>query len=48
MKKGTDREFVLLRQFVHTKNGNDILQRFVVLQNFLDSGGDLVVLLSDL
>lgn len=26
-------QFVFLRQFIHTQNGNDILQRFVVLED---------------
>ena len=41
-------ELVLLRQLVHTQNGNDILERLVVLEDLLDSGGNVVVLLTDL
>ena len=41
-------ELVLLGQLVHTQDSNDILERLVVLKDLLDSGGDLVVLLTDL
>lgn len=43
-----DSQLVLLRQLVHSENGNDILERLVVLEDLLDSGGNIVVLLSDL
>ena len=41
-------KLVLLRQLVHTQNGNNILERLVVLEDLLDSGSNLVVLLADL
>ena len=41
-------QLVLLRQLVHSENSNDILQRLVVLEDLLHSGGNIVVLLSDL
>ena len=41
-------EFVLLRQFIHTENSDDILKRLVILEDLLDGGGDLVMFLSDL
>ena len=41
-------QLVLFRQLIHTKNGNDILERLVVLEDLLDSGGNLVVLGTDL
>eukprot|EP00123_Amoebidium_parasiticum_P007880 comp18430_c0_seq1/m.19678 comp18430_c0_seq1/g.19678 ORF comp18430_c0_seq1/g.19678 comp18430_c0_seq1/m.19678 type:complete len:536 (+) comp18430_c0_seq1:33-1640(+) len=41
------RELVVLRQLVHTQNGNDVLQRLVVLQNLLHTTGNVVVLLAD-
>ena len=44
----SDREFVLLRQFIHTENSDDILKRLVILEDLLDGGGDLVMFLSDL
>ena len=43
-----DGKLVGLGKFVHTQNGNDILERLVVLEDLLDRGGDLVVLLADL
>ena len=43
----THSKLVLLRQFIHTKNGNDILERLVVLEDLLDGGRDLVVLCAD-
>ena len=44
----THSELVLLRQLVHTENGNDILEGLVVLKDLLDGSGDRVVLLADL
>jgi hypothetical protein len=44
----THGQFVLLGQLVHTQDGNNVLERLVVLQDFLDGGRDVVVLLSDL
>jgi hypothetical protein len=41
-----DSQLVLFGQFVHTKNGNDILERLVVLEDLLDTSGDIVVLLT--
>ena len=46
--RGAYRELVLLGQLIHTKNGNDILEGLVVLEDLLDGGGDVVVLLADL
>ena len=48
MVRTTHGQLVLLGQLVHTKNGNDILERLVVLEDLLDSGGNLVVLGTDL
>ena len=42
-----DGELIGLRKFVHTKNGNDILEGLVLLEDLLDAGGGLVVLLTD-
>jgi len=47
MIEDTYGELVLLRQLVHTENGNDILERLVVLEDLLDSSGNIVVLLAD-
>jgi hypothetical protein len=44
----THSQLVLLRQLIHTQNGNDILERLVVLENLLDSSRNLVVLLANL
>jgi|SRR5579859_843658 len=38
-----DGEFIGFGQFVHTENGNDILERLVILEHLLHGGGDLVV-----
>lgn len=43
-----DGQLVLLRQFVHTKNGNDILEGLVVLKDLLDGSGNLIMLLANL
>ena len=40
-------QFVLFRQLVHTQDSNDILERLVVLEDLLDSGGNIVVFLTD-
>jgi hypothetical protein len=42
-----DSQLVFFRQFVHTENGNDILERLVVLEDLLDTSGDVIVLLTD-
>lgn len=48
LTRALDSELVLFRQLVHTQDSNDILERLVVLENLLNSGGDIVVLLADL
>merc|ERR1739844_291380 len=40
-------DLVLLGQLVHTEDSNDILERLVVLEQLLDTSGDLVVLTTD-
>ena len=40
-------QLVVLRQLVHSQDGDDVLQGLVVLQQLLHSSGHLVVLLSD-
>ena len=42
-----DNELVILGKLVHTKNGNDILEALVILEDLLGGTGDLVVLVSD-
>jgi hypothetical protein len=42
-----DGKLVSFRQLVHTKNGNDILERLVLLEDLLDLGGNVVVVLTD-
>lgn len=42
-----DGELVSFRKFVHTQNGNDILEGLVLLEHLLDTGSDGVVLLTD-
>src|ERR671931_2463426 len=42
-----DDELVLLRQLIHAQDGDDVLQVRVALQDPLDGGGDVVVLLAD-
>lgn len=41
-------QLVLFGQLVHTQDGNDILERLVILENFLDSSGNIIVLLANL
>jgi len=41
-------QLVLFRQLIHSKNGNDILERLVVLEDLLHGGGNVIVFLSDL
>lgn len=43
----THGELVLLRELIHTENGDNVLETLVVLENPLDVGGNVVVLLSD-
>ena len=42
-----DGKLVSFRKLIHTENGNDILETLVILEEFLSSGGNVVVLLSD-
>lgn len=42
-----DGELIGLRKFVHTQNGNDILETLVLLEDLLDAEGGVVVLLTD-
>src|SRR3954462_12613901 len=42
-----DGDLVLFAQFVHAENGDDVLQRFVFLQDLLDHARGLVVLVAD-
>ncbi len=43
----SDSQLVVLRELVHTQNGNDVLKGLVVLQQLLHSSGNLVVPLTD-
>lgn len=43
--QNTYSQVVLFRQFVHTQDRNDILERLVVLESFLNGGSDFVVFL---
>jgi hypothetical protein len=45
--KTTNSQLVLLRQLVHTQDGNDILQGLVVLEDLLHLGGNAVVVGTD-
>ena len=40
-------ELVILGKLVHTKNGNDVLEALVILEDLLRGTGDLVVLVAD-
>lgn len=42
-----DGELISLRQLIHTENGNDILEGLVLLEHLLDTGGGVVVLVTD-
>ena len=42
-----DGELVFFGQLIHTQNGNNILERFVILQDLLHATGNVVVVLSD-
>ena len=42
-----DGKLVSLGKFVHTKNGNDILERLVLLEHLLHLGGGVVMVLTD-
>lgn len=41
-------QLVLFRQLVHTQDSDDILEGLVILEDLLDSGGGLIVLLANL
>ncbi|GMR43041.1 hypothetical protein PMAYCL1PPCAC_13236 [Pristionchus mayeri] len=40
-------QLVVLRQLVHSKNGDDVLKRLVVLEDLLDTTSNVVMVLSD-
>ena len=42
-----DGKLVSFRKFIHTQNGNDILEGLVLLEHLLDTGGGVVVLFTD-
>lgn len=42
-----DGELVGLGKLVHAQNGNDVLERLVLLEDLLDAGGGVVVVLTD-
>jgi hypothetical protein len=39
----THGQLILLRQLIHTKDSDDILERLVVLENLLDSRRNIIV-----
>merc|ERR1711892_106561 len=43
----SDLELVFLRQLIHTKDSNDVLERLVILEDLLDTSGNVVVLVSN-
>jgi hypothetical protein len=47
LSSSLDGQLVLLGKLIHTKNGNDILERLVSLEGLLDVGSNVVVLLAD-
>ena len=42
-----DGQLILFRKLVHAEDGDDVLQRLVLLQRLLDAAGGLVMLLAD-
>ena len=40
-------EFFFIGQFIHTEDGDDVLQVFVALQHFLHTAGNVVVFFAD-
>ena len=42
-----DSELISLRQLVHTQNGDDVLEGLVLLEHLLDTGGGVVVLVTN-
>ena len=42
-----DLKLVLLGQLVHTQDSDDVLEGLVILEQLLDSSGDIVVLVSN-
>lgn len=41
-------ELIFFRQLVHTQDGNNILERLVVLEDLLDGSCNFIVLLANL
>ena len=42
-----DRQLVLFRKFIHTQNGDDVLQIFIFLQGHLYLPGNLIMFVTD-
>ena len=47
LARAIDGQLVVRTQFVHSEDGDDVLQIFVTLQNFLHAAGNAVVLFAD-
>ena len=47
LSRSGHRQFILLAQFIHTQNGDNILKRLIILQNLLHVTSDLVMFRSD-
>ena len=47
LSRSVDGELLLLGQFSHTQNGDDILETLVILEDLLDGGGAVVVFVTD-
>ena len=42
-----DDQLIFFRQLIHAENGDDILQRLILLQRLLDGAGHFIMLLAD-
>ena len=47
LARAADGQLILFRQLVHAEDGDDVLQRLILLQRFLDGAGGVVMLLAD-
>ena len=47
LARARNRQLIFFRKLVHAENGDDVLERLVLLQRFLNAASGVVMLLAD-
>src|SRR3546814_8141256 len=47
LARARDDQLIFFRKLIHAENGDDVLQRLILLQRFLNAAGGFVMLLAD-